>query len=76
MIRRLRNLADNHETSRFFNQFKLRRVQKKLTQAELAQKMDVGQSMIANFESGKANPTLSFLQKMAKALDAEFKLTF
>jgi ribosome-binding protein aMBF1 (putative translation factor) len=44
------------------------RIRKNLTQKELAQKIGIAQSALARFESGRTNPTLSFLQKVTSAL--------
>ncbi len=44
------------------------RAQKKLTQRQLAQKIGVAQSALARFESGRTNPTLSFLKKVTVGL--------
>ena len=44
------------------------RIEKKLTQSELAIKIGVAQSALARFESGRTNPTLSFLQKVTTGL--------
>ncbi|KKU77654.1 MAG: DNA-binding helix-turn-helix protein [Parcubacteria group bacterium GW2011_GWA2_47_64] len=44
------------------------RAQKKLTQRQLAQKIGVAQSALARFESGRVNPTLSFLKKVTHGL--------
>lgn len=44
------------------------RAQKKITQRELAQKIGVAQSALARFESGRTNPTLSFLKKVTVGL--------
>ncbi|MSU45355.1 MAG: XRE family transcriptional regulator [Candidatus Zambryskibacteria bacterium] len=44
------------------------RAQKKLTQEQLAEKIGVAQSALARFESGKVNPTLSFLKKVTSGL--------
>lgn len=43
-------------------------------QAALAKKMKTKQSAIARLESGNYNPTLLFLAKVAKALDARVKI--
>jgi ribosome-binding protein aMBF1 (putative translation factor) len=39
-----------------------------LTQRQLAEKISVPQSSLARFESGRANPTLSFLMKVVGGL--------
>ena len=44
------------------------RIQKKLTQKQLASKLGIAQSALARFESGRTNPTLSFLQKITSGL--------
>lgn len=45
-----------------------------LTQAELAAKIGMPQSSLARIESGKANPTLKTLLRIAAALRAELTL--
>jgi DNA-binding XRE family transcriptional regulator len=47
---------------------------KGLSQAALAEKVGTKQAAIARLESGRANPTLKFLLKVADALDAEVEL--
>lgn len=47
-----------------------------LTQKELAKKCGIKQSNISRLESGKSNPTIKFLQKIASALDAELFIEF
>ena len=44
------------------------RIEKKLTQKQLAKKLGIAQSALARFESGRGNPTLSFLQKITAGL--------
>ncbi len=44
------------------------RIEKKLTQKQLAEKLGIAQSALARFESGRTNPTLSFLQKITAGL--------
>jgi len=51
-----------------------KRLETGLTQAELAKKIGTKQSAIARLESGKYNPTLSFLNKIARALNAKIKV--
>ena len=59
-----------------FRQIFEKRLQKGLTQKELAQKIGTKQSAISRLESGKANPSLLFLQKIAKALHSNLEVTF
>ncbi len=44
------------------------RAKKGVTQKELSEKIGVAQSALARFESGRSNPTLSFLQKVTAGL--------
>lgn len=50
------------------------RLAKKLTQAELAEKVGVKQAYIARLESGTANPTAESIHRVASALDKRLKL--
>jgi len=52
-----------------------KRIDKELTQKALAKKIKTKQSVISRFESGKSNPTIGFMQKVAKGLDAKIKIT-
>lgn len=52
------------------------RVSKGVTQKDLAEKIGTKQSVISRLESGKANPTLAFLKKLAKALDTRLEIHF
>ncbi|WP_027719101.1 helix-turn-helix domain-containing protein [Desulfovirgula thermocuniculi] len=51
-----------------------RRIEKGLTQEELARRVGTRQAAIARFESGRANPTIGFLKKVAAALDADLEV--
>lgn len=53
-----------------------KRIKKGLTQAELARRMRTKQSAISRLESGTYNPSLAFLEKAAKALDAHVVVSF
>jgi len=46
-----------------------------LTQAQLAEKMRTSQSTIARLESGKAKPSLSTLERLAKATGMRLKIS-
>jgi transcriptional regulator with XRE-family HTH domain len=47
------------------------RIEQGLTQKELAEKIGTRQSNISRIESGKYNPSLEFLKKVAKGLNKE-----
>lgn len=49
------------------------RMAAKLTQKELAQKLNLQPSVIAGYENGKAIPDGQILQKIAKALNTKFQ---
>lgn len=53
-----------------------KRIERGLTQSELARKMKTKQSAIARLESGAYNPSLAFLEKAAKALDTRVSFYF
>ncbi|MFO7680536.1 MAG: helix-turn-helix transcriptional regulator [Chloroflexota bacterium] len=50
------------------------RLQKGLTQAELAELVGSHQSSIARLESGRVAPRVSFLQKVVEALGGELEI--
>lgn len=50
------------------------RIKKGITQKEIAERMGTKQSSIARFESGKYNPTLAFVQKLANAIGTKIKI--
>ena len=51
------------------------RIEKRMTQAELAERADTKQSNISRFESGNYNPSVEFLQKIAGALGKRLEIT-
>ena len=52
------------------------RRKKNLTQEQLAKLTGAKQSSIARIESGRHNPSLRILEKIAEALDAELDIRF
>jgi ribosome-binding protein aMBF1 (putative translation factor) len=52
------------------------RRKKGVTQKELAQRIGTKQSVISRLESGRANPSISFLKKFAKALNSKLEIRF
>ncbi len=52
------------------------RIKKGISQKDMAAKMGTQQPAIARFESGRYNPTLSFLKKVSEALGTKLKIKF
>lgn len=52
------------------------RKKKALSQKELATTLGTTQSAISRLEKGNINPTIGFLQKLAKALDSRLDIRF
>lgn len=52
-----------------------KRIEKKLSQKELAQRIGTKQSAISRLESGSYNPSISFLQRVVEGLDSELKIS-
>jgi len=52
-----------------------KRLERGLSQRELAEKIGTKQSAIARLESGNYNPSISFLQKVGTALNAKLKIS-
>ena len=52
------------------------RIEQNITQAELAERADTKQSNISRFESGNYNPTIEFIQKLARALGKKLEIKF
>jgi ribosome-binding protein aMBF1 (putative translation factor) len=53
-----------------------KRIEKKMSQADLARKMGTKQSAISRVESGTANPSLRFMQKIADAFGSTLSISF
>ena len=52
------------------------RVERGMTQKKIAVKMKTKQSAISRLESGRANPSLNFLKRLATALGGTLKISF
>lgn len=52
-----------------------KRISKSMSQSELAAKIGTKQSAISRIESGRYNPSLSMLQKIASALETKLTIT-
>ena len=51
------------------------RKKKKVSQSQLAKKIGTKQSAISRIEQGSYNPSLAFLIKISKALDAKLEIS-
>ena len=52
------------------------RIKKNITQKKLAVKLKTKQSVISRLETGRGNPTLSFLQRLAEAVGTRLEINF
>lgn len=52
------------------------RMERGWSQAELAERAGTKQANISRLESGLSNPSVNFLQKVAKALDVDLAISF
>ncbi len=52
------------------------RKSKKISQEQLAKRLNTKQSVISRIENGVSMPSLAFIERVAKALDAEVDVTF
>lgn len=52
------------------------RIEKGLTQAEIAKRMKTKQSVISRVENARTVPSLSFLKRLAQVLDASLQVKF
>lgn len=52
-----------------------KRIEKSMTQSELAKKIGTKQSAISRLESGNSNPSLQFIQKIASALGTRLHIS-
>lgn len=76
-----KKILSNPEVKREYDRLKPRfdlisqlidaRLKKGLTQKQLAEKIGTKQSAIARVESGDANISIAFLEKVTKALDSQ-----
>ena len=52
------------------------RIAQKITQKELAKKMHTTQSVISRFEQAQTSPSISFLKRLAAALNTTLQVQF
>lgn len=53
-----------------------KRLEKNLTQKQLAEKIGTKQSAICRLESGEGNPSFKFLKRVAQGLDSKLQISF
>lgn len=51
------------------------RIKRGLSQEELAKRIGTKQSAIARIETGNANPSIEFIEKMVTAMDAKLEIS-
>lgn len=51
------------------------RVERKISQAELAKRMKTGQAVVSRLEGANGSPSLSLLKRLARALGIKLQLT-
>lgn len=52
------------------------RIERKMTQKELAKRMHTTQSVISRVEQARTSPSISFLKRVAKAFNASLQISF
>ena len=67
-------LQENEFEYQVIREFIKARLEKNITQKQLADLVGTQQSNISRLESGNYNPSLDFLHKVAKALDKRIQL--
>jgi len=65
------NLMENKAVQKFGKNMKKIRVAKKMSQGDIYRATKIERAYISNLESGKQNPTLETIAKIAKALEVE-----
>ena len=53
-----------------------KRLEKKISQRDLAKKLNTTQAVISRIETMNANPSLSLLKRIAKVLDTNLQVSF
>ncbi len=51
------------------------RIKQKMTQEELAKRVKTGQAVISRLEGANAKPSISLLERIARALNIKFNIT-
>lgn len=64
----LYTISVNSESEKLGKNLKRIRIEKGISQGDIARELDVSRSFVSNIENGKTNPTLSTITKIAKAV--------
>jgi DNA-binding XRE family transcriptional regulator len=67
---------ENEERRELVKKIIALRIKENITQKDLAQKVGTNQSAISRFESGRYNPSVDFLFRIARALDKKVEINF
>ena len=67
-------LEDNALEYQLIHEIIEARIERNLTQRQLADLVGTRQSNISRFESGNYNPSVTFITKLAKALDKKIEI--
>jgi len=67
---------ENREKRELVKKIIALRIKENLTQKDLAEKINTNQSVISRLESGKYNPSIDFLSRIAKALNKKVEINF
>jgi len=67
---------ENAERRELVKQIIALRIQERLSQKELAEKIGTNQSAISRLEGGKYNPSIDFLTRIGKALNKKVVISF
>jgi predicted transcriptional regulator len=70
----LKELGNNEAEYKIIEEIITARREKNLTQKDLAELVGTKQSNISRLESGNYNPTLEFLNKIARAIGKELEI--
>ncbi len=71
-----KNWDDLEVEFQIINALILQRSKMKMTQKQLAKKIGTDQATLSRLESGKLNPSIEFLKRVAKALDKKLEVSF
>ena len=67
------NMTAGNSAKKLGENIKKIRLAKDMTQGDLCRKLEVDRAYMSNVESGKKNPTLSTIERIAKALDVSIE---